>query len=496
MNPLIKRGTVSWRVLSLGTRMLSVAMLLSSTINAANFTMKDNTGGENLLDELELRGIIPVLSSLRPYNVIEASRHLPDTGRYKQYRQLANIIYPPTGYRFQAGTEVSGSVYNHGFLATAGSTSRIGMLGALGDWSFAAVNTGQTGDLATDSTGYRWRGVTGNSDQVYVRWSGLGAHVQFGKDYLQNGLGLAVSDRQPFEQLQGHYDLSRMFRLSWFTGQLDKYIDDSGVYNRYIAGHRIEFKTSRSCIGANEYMMYGGTGRTIEWYYLLPFYIFQGEQDNRPFDDNAIWDVDAKIVVPPVRIKFEMMIDDIQIERKVKTDQEPQEIGLACNVSVAVTDYPALISQHLEYQMVTRWTYNQMNPWNRWLYNNEPLGAEYGNDFDRLSLTTTALGSNYHGELELALLRKGEGSITEPWTEPWVYDSTWVSRFPSGILGKLWTATIKGQRDYLFRCGTTDVVASVSLLMRYRVMDNIDHQPERFQDRIETRAGLAVGCHF
>lgn len=488
---VINDNTVKKQVMIVPLLFLMIPICL-----AADFSVHFDYSASDIIDELELRGRIPIISGQTPLTFQEIMSLLPDTGKYINYRRNLEIMYPRNGYRFQTATDVSGTVTNHGRPSSVGSMLHLGMASAIGPWSFAAFNTGQIGCPTTDSTGYSWRGVTGNSDQIYVRWSGLGAHVQFGKDYLQNGQDLAVSDRQPFEQLQGHYDLSKMFRLSWFTGQLDKYIDDGGVYNRYIAGHRIEFKTSRSCIGANEYMMYGGTGRTIEWYYLLPFYVFQGEQDNRPLDDNAIWDVDAKIVVPPVRIKFEMMIDDIQIERKVKTDQEPQEIGLACNLSVAVADYPALISQHLEYQMVTRWTYNQMNPWNRWLYNNEPLGAEYGNDFDRLSLTTTALGSKYHSELEVALLRKGEGSIAEPWTEPWVYDSTWVNSFPSGIVERLWTATLKGRRDFVFKCGATDVLASVSLLMKYWAMDNIDHQPERYQDGIETRVGLSAAWYF
>lgn len=466
------------------------------TAYAADFSYRAGTGAIDLIGELELRGRVPVVSSLTPLMVREVVGALPDTGRYQRYRQQVDIIYPPAGYRFHAGTEVSGSLYNHGFPATAGSGSKIGMLGALGDWSFAAMNTGLTGDRITGSTGYRWRGVAAASDQIYVRWGGLRGHVQFGKDYLRNGLGLAVSDRQPFEQMQGHFDLTGWLRLTGFAGRLDAYIDSSGAYNRHLAGHRLEFRSQRLCIGASEYVLYGGKGRPSEWHYLLPFYVFQGEQDNRPFDDNVIWDADAKITVPPVRFQAEVMIDDIQIERRVKGDQEPQEIGLACKISIAIADAPAFISQHLEYQMVTGWTYNQNKPWNRWLYDGAPLGAEFGNDFDRLALVTTALGRNYRGRAGLALLRKGQGKITDSWTEPWVNDSTWTSRFPSGIVEQRWTAEVSGQRDFMHRYRTLDVLSSISLRLRYETTGNTGHQPGRRQNRFEMTVAVAGGLHF
>ncbi|MDI6739350.1 MAG: hypothetical protein QME74_03190 [Candidatus Edwardsbacteria bacterium] len=493
MNPRVKTGGTA------GLFVLPIALLLLATTacRAADFTARDNSGAADLVGELELRGRIPAVSSQVPLTAREVMQALPDTGRFAAYRRRLETAYPVSGYRFQATTELSGTIGNRGRRPSAGSASKLGMLGAFGAWSFAAVNTGQTGDrVPTTSAGYRWRGVAANSDQIYVRWSGPAAHVQIGKDYLKTGEGLAMSDRQPFEQFQGHYDLSRMFRLTWLTGQLDKYSDSNGIYNRYLAGHRLEFRTARFCIGANEYVLYGGVGRTVEWYYLLPFYVFQGEQDNRPLDDNVIWDIDAKVIVPPFRMKIEAMIDDIQIERKVKSDQEPQEIGLACDVSVAVADIPAFITQHVAYQMVTGWTYNQNKTWNRWLYNSEPLGAEYGNDFDRLALTTTATGTSYRGKLELALLRKGEGRIADPWTDPWVNDSTWVNRFPSGVVERCWTVSVSGQRDFLMRYRALSIISSVSLQLRYETTVNAGHQSDRIENRFDATIGLSLECFF
>ncbi len=471
-------------------------LMLSSVVCwAADFTVRDNIGVTDLVNELELRGLLTAVSSQVPMTAKEVMQALSDTGIYANYRQHFETMFPKNGYRFQATTVLSGTIGNHDRQPSAGSSLKLGMLGAHGDWSFVAVNIGQTGDYLP-TTQYHWRGAAASSDQIYVRWSGPAAHVQIGKDYWSTGEGLALSDRQPFEQFQGHYDLSRIFRLTWFTGQLDGSVDSSGVCNRYLAGHRLELRTSRLCIGASEYMMYGGIGRGVEWYYLLPFYVFQGEQDNRPFDDNAIWDLDTKFIIPPVRVKLEIMIDDFQIESKTKSDKEPMEMGLFCNIAMAILDNPVFLTQNIDYQMVTGWTYNQNKPWNRWIYNNEPLGSQYGNDFDRLSLTTKVLGPSYSGEFELALLRSGEGSIIDPWTEPWVNDSTWVSLFPSGIIERNWTASIYGKKDFSMRYWGNPIYSSLSLKLQYVNQVNANHQPGVSHNDFNATLGFALGYYF
>lgn len=193
---------------------------------AADFTVHDNNGVINLVNELELRDQIPAVSSQAPLTTREVMEALPETGRFAVYRRRLETVYPVNGYRFQAKTELSGTIGSSSHQPSAGSISKLGLHGALGAFSFATVNNIQTGDYVP-TTRYHWRGVAANSDQIYVRWSGPGAHVQIGKDYFSVGEGLALSGRQPFEQFQGHYDFSRMLRLTWFTGQMDGSADSS-----------------------------------------------------------------------------------------------------------------------------------------------------------------------------------------------------------------------------------------------------------------------------
>jgi len=474
----------------------ALCMLVPACL-AADFTVQRNWGAADMVDELELRGLVPAVSSQAPLTGREILQALPDTGRYRMYRRRLELMYPENRYRFTVETNLWDVLGDHRRRPSAESSSMLGLLGSNGTWSFVAFNAFQTGErVSSSSTGYSWRGMAANSDQIYVRWSPPGGHVQLGKDYLKTGAGLALSGRRPYEMIHGHYNLNPMLRLTSFTGQLDAYADSNGIGNRYLAGHRIELRTKQICIGVNEYVLYGGIGRVMSWYYLLPFYVYQGEQINRPFDDNVIWDADAKIIIPPVRFKAEVMIDDIQIERKSKTDQEPQEVGLLCQLSVAVVTAPVMISQHIEYTIITGWTYNQVKPWNRWLENGAPLGAEFGNDFDRLELATTFLGPCYRGLISLSFLRKGQGSITDDWTEPWINDPAWTSRFPAGIVEKKWTAVFSGQRDFLSRYRSLNILSSLSMRIGYESITNVGHQPGYHQIRLEAAGGIAVGFYF
>ncbi len=320
-------------------------------------------------------------------------------------------------------------------LATGVGHFRGGLLAGSGSWSLVGTYDGVSGkDFTEDYYGYQWRGVKAKTDQVYLRWTGPRAFFQVGKDYLKYGMGLGLSGRQPFEKIQAGVRLGRHLGLYSFLGKLDGWLKDSIFVNRYLAGHRAEFEYGWLQLGLNEFAIYGGPGRTVELYYLLPLYFFLGEQDNRQIDDNIIWDADFKITTPPVIITGEIMIDDIQIEDKTAGDKEPTEAGLGLQAEWAVLTKPWMVTTAASYRLVTNWTFNQNKDWNRFLFEKQPIGAEYGNDFDILSWKITARAASWFGCGEVYHIRKGQGRIDDPWTSPWMTDSTWREKFPGGIV--------------------------------------------------------------
>ncbi len=292
--------------------------------------------------------------------------------------------------------------------------------------------------------GRQWEGFAGRPDQVYLRMDGEDWGVQFGKDHISWAEGLVIGRvHDPFERLD--YELKvGPFALCGFASFLDPLSiqepsGDSTVVrwaNRYLSGHRLEFMSPHLTIALYETMLYGGVGRAPEIIYLVPLYWFHSEQLNRGLDDNTIIGGDFQALFPPVRLSFEFMVDDIQVESAIQSDEEPPEIGIAGQLDWGATVFKKWLTISARYEGVTNWTYNQHKPWNRYIFMDTPLGSELGNDADRTSLSAQL----YTGPWAIIgtrafFHRKGEGDIYADWTEPWMdVDGAYSEPFPTGIV--------------------------------------------------------------
>jgi hypothetical protein len=86
------------------------------------------------------------------------------------------------------------------------------------------------------------------------------------------------------------------------------------------------------------------------------------------------------------------------------------------------------------------------------LHRNEPIGYSAGNDFDRWtfwvkSWTTENIYLNYGAEY----LRKGEGQITDEWTEPWMertVEEGYSEKFPLGVVEEMFSPWVKVRYHY------------------------------------------------
>ncbi|MDQ7799451.1 MAG: hypothetical protein RDU76_11025 [Candidatus Edwardsbacteria bacterium] len=414
-------------------------LLVSNRARAFDYSVPDHWGYRQLLEELEIRGRAPLLKGYGPYSYQEIAAlidNLPKEEWRLNHSAALNAFNPghdallfinPRAAGNLGSDTLDGRLYNRTFGGI-----NIGQ----GHWSMAGAYYMLAGEQP--AAGYYkklWRGFSGGSDQMYLRYSSSRGYFQIGKDHLSLGSGLVLSGHQAFEKGQAEYRLNKHLKIFFFTGQLDKMADSPAVYNRYLAGHRAELTFGRVQLGFNEFAIYGGEGRNIEPYYLLPFYIFQAEQLNKLYvDDNVIWDMDIKAVLPPFRFRAELMVDDFQIDSESPTDNEPTQAGFLAQADWAVLDRPFFATASIKYQMVTDWTFNQPNIWNRFLFEGQPLGGEYGNDYDRLSLGASLVTGRDRGSLEIYHRRKGQGSIDQPWNEPWVNDTTWQGRFPTGTV--------------------------------------------------------------
>ncbi len=292
--------------------------------------------------------------------------------------------------------------------------------------------------------GRQWSGFAGRPDQVYLRADDSDWGVQFGKDYLSWGEGLVLGRaHDPFDRIDYEVDIGRL-RFSGFNGWLDP-LDvftasgDTLIRNkaqRYLAGHRLEFLSKHFSVALYETILYGGVGRPLEAIYTVPFYWFHAQQLNLGLDDNTMVGGDFQVLLPPARLSLEFLVDDIQVEKQSQGDEEPPEIALAVQADLGTTIAQRWVTFSARYEGVTNWTYNQNKVWNRYLYMNQPLGSELGNDADRASLgAKIMLSPAMLINLEGFYSRRGEGRIEAFWSEPWIHmEGNYTEPFPTGVV--------------------------------------------------------------
>lgn len=412
-----------------------------SPVMAFDYSVPERWGYRQILEELEIRGKAPLIKESNPFSFQEVISLIDNISneRWREGHERQLILLDP----LWDAVVFTNPSFESCFDGDPGRDVLVnrnygGLFIGRGNLSMAGVYYMATGDEHNEKYyGKMWRGVSGGSDQIYLRYVFQNGYIQMGKDCLGIASGLALSGDRPFEKIQAEYRFNRNLSILAFTGQLDKMQDSQAIYNRYLSGHRAEIALGNVQIGLTELVIYGGAGRSIEPYYILPLYIFQAEQLNKLFiDDNVIWDMDIKAVVKPFRLRAEFMVDDFQIDSDSPTDNEPTEAGFLIRADWAALSRPFYLTPFVKYQMVTDWTFNQPKVWNHFIYEGLPLGTKYGNDYDRLSLGATTMGPRHKGTIELYHLRKGEGRVTADWTEPWVNDSSWQERFPRGMVEK------------------------------------------------------------
>ncbi len=438
-------------------RILVWAMLLESFAFCGDFTLTDDWHLNELLEELELRGAVPMLRGYSPYYASDLLSVMQSTGD-GFWTDRTKRLLTPFGLENQGFVLWTPGVWGYHNSEKEDFRNfgrmRFGIGGSYQNWSVCGIYRLDSGYYEDpDYYGIRWERIAGKADQVFLRWSGGDFFVQIGRDYFRTGLGMALSGEKPFERITAGFKLGERLRLIWFIGQLDEYVryivdslgnveyDEYGmskkeIYNRYLAGHRASLSWRHFQAGFTELMLYGGVGRKIEFYYMLPLYAFHGEQLNHRWNDNTLWSLDVKLLFPPFRFRAEGILDDFQIEHEVPGDREPPLYGFAAQIDLAAMSRPIFLTLSSRYEQVQNRVFNQNLPWNRYLYENKPIGAEYGNDYDQVSVNCRAFGKFFGGDLSLYHRRKGEGRIDDPWLEPWLDDPNWSEPFPSGVIEK------------------------------------------------------------
>jgi len=313
-------------------------------------------------------------------------------------------------------------------------------------------------------SGAYWRGFSGYTEQAYISGRIGPMEIQFGKDWQKWGSGryanLLISDNPP------PYDLFRFclnagkFKFTSVIMQLNAIaiidsISTPGEYKkslnrRFLSAHRIDWHLSKKVqLGIAEAVLYGGENRTFEWQFINPVIFYHGEQENRDYEGNTLVSADFRIFPGKKWMLYgEFLVDDIQFDRKVASDLEPPEMGWIAGARKAGPWGWKTATIGGEYSGVTNRTYNTLQPQQKYLFEDYPIGHSLGNDFDRW---TIELSNWFLPELKASLLfsfiRNGESSVYAPFDTSFYLvpevSMGYCEAFPTGTIEKTYRPEIK-----------------------------------------------------
>jgi hypothetical protein len=328
--------------------------------------------------------------------------------------------------------------------------------------------------------GKKWRGLAGDVEQAFAFWQTerfdltAGRFASFWGTPNSFVLGPDVSlDGFGYSFRWGKITLSyRLARLDPFKRWQDS---TQIIENRFFAGHRFDFHLNVHLrVGLFETVVFGGEGRQIELFYLNPLVFFHGSQVNEGANDNTFVGFDFSFKPKAgYHLYGQFLIDDMQIENKSQSDQEPDEIGFlaGCYLANILPQWDLSV----EYSRVANWTFNQAMPRNRYTFKNDLISGSRGNDYDLASLKLTRwIGRYMAASLNSSLYRQGEGSVTSDWSEPWMQvDGNYSEPVPTGVVEKTITVSLS-LKGYFRTLATFDVEAGFDRIDNYAHQDGND----------------------
>jgi hypothetical protein len=307
-------------------------------------------------------------------------------------------------------------------------------------------------NLVDDSLyiGNNFENLRAYTEQAYFRYQGKYLDLKFGRDYLRWGPGISGSLLLS--------DASRSFDQILFTLHSGKlqfqsaaiFLDQYNGKIRFLSAHRLSYRLFKNFdLSIAEAMLYGNTSGAIDLRYHNPFNIFHEVHLNNKGEGNELGTIDFQWFIDQrYRVFGELLIDDIQVEKKVQQDLEPNEIGFLVG-GEGIGLFNPKLDLHLEYVQIRNRTYNTRDVRNylRYLHRRVPIGYFQGNDFDRWQIGASYWwNSSVLTQFQLIYLRQGEGRIEKIFDEPWrayTVSEGYSESFPTGVVEKTFNPHIK-----------------------------------------------------
>jgi hypothetical protein len=361
--------------------------------------------------------------------------------------------------------------------------------------------------LADDPTysGKVWRNLAGYVESGVISYQNDKLTLLFGR--FRSSWGpvltnqLLSQEAYPLDGLSLRYRAGRRLSYSYKLARLDAFAPDRDPFapvdpsqpedifvNRYLAAHRLDLHLRDNLrVGLFESVIFAGPGRGVELQYFNPLNFYHGAQLNEQGNDNTFLGFDFDWTLRGgANLYGQIVVDDFQIENEVPGDQEPNEFGALFGLYLADVIGQSGWDIDLRWEGVTNRTYNQKLERNRYLNHGQPLGHPIGNDFQRYQVKLRRwLGESGGSGLLTAstvLLRKGEGRISDLWSEPWLLSiGDYSEPFPTGIVER----TIRYQLNYqrMFN-GNSSPLGYLSASGGWQTVSNVAHSTAANQSNL------------
>jgi len=237
-----------------------------------------------------------------------------------------------------------------------------------------------------------------------------------------------------------------------------------------------------------ETLLYGGKDKQIELAYLNPFLFYHGEQMNGPnLLGNTLGSLEITYVGHRWQVYTELLIDDIQLDKKEPGDLEPNEIGVVAGFQLADPFSIAGVHLVLEYTALTNRTYKTTTPYEWYIHRNVPIGYPEGSDLDRWNLLIKKYLKSWQLIGSIDYLCRGEGEMDQPWDQPWMnytVEQGYSEPFPTSVVEK--TADISLEIRWLPSYNYYGFFK-----VNYQSIQNFDHTNQNRQNLI-----LTLGLHW
>jgi hypothetical protein len=243
----------------------------------------------------------------------------------------------------------------------------------------------------------------------------------------------------------------------------DHFIDSAdNKPGRFFAAHALNVMLGKwATLGVTETYVFQRQNGFPDFQYINPFSIYSVLDLNQEGNGNLMLGFQWKIhpFLENVSLKGQLLLDDIQVDKKIATDKEPTH--WAIDAGVYWRDGLPLPLHHLlkaGYQRRSEWTYtvpdDNTSNGEGYTYLSKSLGFPK-NDGDNLYAGFSCIGKNFWAATAtIAYGREGQNTVTSRWHDsdpgnivglPFDYN---IAGFPSGIIQRTTSLSLEAMAYY------------------------------------------------